>query len=186
MSQRMTDQIQVVGNKWRGLRVEFMAYVGILAAVGSVCWAAQLLVTFGLNPGDGGVLRPFEERLLVATITAGCGIAFAISLLVYQSLFVIGISLAGENFYVHSKIACFNFTKSFHLTDVAGSAYRNKSGYWLGDRYIPPQYDLRMRIKGRWLPYVIDPQAPFIDRAQLARIIPKAVSAWDSDPYALT
>ena len=179
----MSDQIKVVENGWRAMRVEFMAYVGIAAALGSIWWGAQLLETYGMNPGDGGVLRPFEERLMVAAITAGCGIAFAVGLLVYQSLFVVGISRAGDAFYVHSKVACFNMIKRLNLNDVSGSSYVHKSAefYTFEQRATPRQQYLTMRIKGWWLPYIIDPQARHIDRAQLFKIIPKAVSSWNSD-----
>ena len=99
---------------------------GSAAAVGSIWWGADLLETYGMKPGDGGVLRPFEDRLLVASITARCGIACAIGLLICQSLHVVGLALIGADFDVHTKVGFLDIIGTYKISEVAsGHVDRN-------------------------------------------------------------
>ena len=182
----MSKRVQVMKNAGRSIRMELMAYVGIAAAIGSIWWGAGLLETYGMRPGDGGVLRPFEERLLVAGITAGCGLAFGLGLLIYQSLYVVGLVLEGDRFDVHTKVGFLNIIRTYKITDVAKSSYRHNAEVNFGStgRDLPREYAMTVRISGRWLPYILDLNAKFIDRHALFKIAPDAVRLWNSDPSA--
>jgi hypothetical protein len=180
----MSKRIPVMMNPGRSIRVELMAYAGIAAAAGSIWWGTDLLETYGLRPGDGGALRPFGERLMVAGTTAGCGIAFAAGLLIYQSLYVVGMALVGGRFDVHTKIGPLNIIRSYTLDEVTGSTYRHRDSldHASDGRSIPREYAMTVYVKGRRLPYIFDLHARFVDRAALLKIAPQAVRRWNSDP----
>lgn len=77
----------------QGTKVRVIIWGSALVAAGSLYAAAGIYETYGINPGDGGVLKPLHERAAVAAFVAFLGLSFLIAMLVYGRCYVAAASL---------------------------------------------------------------------------------------------
>jgi hypothetical protein len=82
---------ELITNHRQARKVRFVAWGLVLFCIGFLYWAADMSQTYGLNPGDGGVLRPATERWAVAAILALIGILPFVGMVIYVRLYVIGL-----------------------------------------------------------------------------------------------
>lgn len=74
MSSLPVEPIVLVANTLQAQKVRWIFWGSILFLAGFVYWAIDLAQSYGLSPGDGGVLRPLGQRLAVAAILVVIGI----------------------------------------------------------------------------------------------------------------
>ncbi len=100
MSKRRTHatgkHARLLENGSRVRRVRLVALFIALFAMAFCCWAVSLAHSYGLSPGDGGVLRPIGERLLVAGIVMLIALVFLTGIVIYLRRYLIRIELRGD------------------------------------------------------------------------------------------
>jgi hypothetical protein len=144
-------------------KVRAIMLLSLACAALSIWWGVDLARSYGLNPGDGGMLRPVGQRVLVGTIVAGLGIAFAIGMWVYGHCYAARIDFddATQRLHVHTVRFLGTGRQIIDLGEV-GKA-----------RWHPGQLQLRIsvsapwvsvRMAGRRLPLLIDAQGEVLDR----------------------
>ena len=70
-----------------------LAALSAACAVGALGYGIELGQTWGLREADGGVLKPFAERLAVGGLVAALGVAFFAAMVVYLRFYVVRIDL---------------------------------------------------------------------------------------------
>lgn len=75
LTPRHADVVFDAGPQLRKVRV--VMWLAVACAIAGTWWGWSLALTFGLAPGDGGVLRPLPTRMAVGATVAGLGLLFA-------------------------------------------------------------------------------------------------------------
>lgn len=165
----------------RGRLVQTIVIAGFAAGLAGLCGAWVVFQTYGLSPGDGGVLRPFSERLAFGGFIALLSLAAAGGLLLYISLYVISIQTDTKaQLYKLTTPSLFG-TKShdFQLSDFKGSKYfHGRLDTLKGPRVNAPWVTLH--AAGRKLPFILDVQGA-ADPEAIDKIAPGAADVWRHD-----
>jgi len=145
--------------------VRLFTWLCAIFAVGGLFWAADLSQTYGLSPGDGGVLRPPVERWSMAIGIALLGLAPFLGMLAYVRLYITGLVRARGKLDVTVLGLFARTTRQFDLTD-AGAARRHDGRVQFDISVNAPWITL-------WLagwPYIIPLNAGRIDRRGIAQL----------------
>jgi hypothetical protein len=162
----------LVENRRQARKVRIVTWASGLWVIGFLYWAADLSQTYGLAPGDGGVLRPPFQRWTAATILTLIGILPFAGMLIYARLYVIRLVREGANLHVTVIGFFVPSSRTYALTDVERSRHHH-GRLELSISVNAPWVTLR--IAGR--PYVIDLQADAVDADAIARLVADAVKA---------
>lgn len=171
--------------------------------VRAVLWASWLVCaaalyvseiiyrTYGLSSGDGGILRPFAERISFAAFVAVIGLLFAGSMMIYASLYVLRIEQQGDQLHVDTMPPWgVGVLRNTLRTDAIGrSKYhhgRFSAPRSLGapGRYVTLDVNapwITIYVTGRRLPFLLDVQAERIDVAAFNSLLKEAFADWKSD-----
>jgi hypothetical protein len=134
-------------------------------AVAWLTWAADLSQTYGLSPGDGGVLRPPVERWLAALVVALLGIAPFAGMLAYVRLYVTRLVRTRGKLDVTVLGLFARTTRRFDLTDI-GSARRH-------DGRLQSHISVNAPWITLWIgrrPYIVSLNAGRVDRRGVAQL----------------
>ena len=147
--------------------VRLFTWLCVMFAFGGLIWAADLSQTYGLSPGDGGVLRPPVERWTTAICTALLGLAPLLGMLAYVRLYVTRLVRARGKLDVTVLGLVQRTTRRFDLTDI-GAARRHHGRF---------QTDM-MSVNAPWItlwiagwPYIIPLNAGRIDRRGITQLV---------------
>ncbi len=148
------------------IKVKAMMILSLACALAAMWWGWDLFQTQGLRPADGGVLAPIGTRLAWGLGVASLGIAFAAAMWVYGRLYV------SELHYDRSahvlRFRTVGFVESGETlvaeSDVLGSSYEP------GDSEVDAPW-IRVAIKSRRLPLILDAQGHFFDAPLAARLL---------------
>jgi hypothetical protein len=185
----------VLGNRARATRFRMLLWASYLVAFGAAFLAHHVLMTYGLSPGDGGVLKPLAERIAVGMFVLVIGLCVCIGMTLYAPAYVLRLGLNGQTVVIETLTATGLGFQTYKL----GAADIQSAKYYHGrfmarrpsegvGRTIDLEVDapfITLRFRQQFLPFVLDLQAKRIDRKVLAQLAPKAVAAWRRDrPYA--
>ncbi|MGD9868062.1 MAG: hypothetical protein AB7U38_08725 [Hyphomicrobiales bacterium] len=156
-------------------KLRMLLWGGYAACAGMLWWGWDLSRTYGLNPGDGGVLRPLWERLAFGGFTAFLGLGFAASMILMTRIYVTRLMRDGKRLVIETLTALGVGARRIEVPvgAVKGGSYHHGSG--------PNGVDapwITLRVQGRRIPFMLDVKARGIDRSGLSRLLPRAVSAW--------
>jgi TMEM70/TMEM186/TMEM223 protein family len=157
--------------------VKVRALMALSLAVLALClwWGLDLARTYGLSPGDGGVLALLPQRLAWGGLVALFGVAIAAGMGLYGRRYVARIGFDPDRRQIHLDTAGF-FGTNRHVTDLAdlGSvrAHRDVNRGDLGEFVGHPTPTVNapwmsVRIAGWRLPLIIDQQGEVLDRKLL-------------------
>jgi hypothetical protein len=145
--------------------VRLFTWLCALFAVGFLIWATDLSQTYGLSPGDGGVLRPPVERWTTAIGTALLGSAPFAGMLIYVRLYVTRLVRARGKLDITVLGLFAPATRRFDLTDVVGA--RRHDG----------RFEAHISVNAPWItlwigrrPYIIPLNAGRVDRRGIAQL----------------
>lgn len=149
-------------------KMVWFATLVTLATGGVLIWLGEWTIrTYGLNPAEGGVLRPLSQRVLLGGSFAAAGAACIIGILVYLRCYVSRIEEdeTGDAFRV-TVIWPFGWRQRMvGPGDVARASYND--GVFMN--VDAPWHSLRLR--GRRLPLIIDDQGSLLDEFALDRLL---------------
>ncbi|MGE0799405.1 MAG: hypothetical protein AB7G13_14550 [Lautropia sp.] len=156
-------------NRRQARKARLLLVALIVSGVAALGWGWQLSRTYGIAPGDGGVLRPLPERLAVGSAVALLGAALIVGLVLFAHRYVLRIERDGD------RLALWTLTASAlgrRRIDVAPGAILGVT-YHHGHFHARLTVDapwLALRIAGHALPFIVDLQAETIDHRALARL----------------
>lgn len=164
-----TEPVILVVNTWQARKVRWVFCGLFLFFAGFAYWAWDLSQTYGLSPGDGGVLKPPGSRLAAAAIVGAIGLLPFIGMIAYVRRYVAGLVWQGEKVVVSG--ACWPMgERSFPLAAFApGRVHDGRLDtvkHWVEAPW------LTVSIGGRT--HIVDLQAEQVDHEGLARLFREA------------
>lgn len=144
------------------IKVRAIMLLSLVCAALSVWWGIELAQTYGLSPGDGGVLRSAGERAVVGGVIASLGVAFAFAMWIYGRCYAARIDLDPKTGRLHVHTAGLIGTTP-HVIDPADI---------VSSRWHDGELQLRSSVKAPWvsvrlrgarLPLIIDDQGLALD-----------------------
>jgi len=149
-------------------KMVWFATVIALLGGGVLIWLGEWMIrTYGLNPVEGGVLKPLWQRILLGGSFAAFGAACIVGMLVYLWCYVSRIEEddAGDAFRITVLWPFGGRRRMVRPDDVARASYND--GVYMNVN--APWSSLRLR--GRRLPFIIDAQGDFPDEHALDRLL---------------
>lgn len=151
--------------------------VSLLALWGG--WA--IFQSFGLSQADGGVLKPFAQRLAFGGVVAGLGLLLTAGMLLYMSLYALRIVAEGDAISITTMTPFGGREQKFKTSELGNGTYNHgqmsvdrsgHAGHMLdsGNR-IQLKVDapwLTLRATGHRLPFILDLKAKKINTDALA------------------
>ena len=144
-------------------KVRTIMLLSLAIAALSIWWGVGLAQTYGLNPGDGGVIRPFGQRMMMGVFVAALGAAFAIGMWIYGRCYAARIDFDADIQQLHLHTVRFAGT-ALEIVDVGavGTSRWHHGELQLRISVNAPWISVRM--PGRRLPLLIDAQGDVLDR----------------------
>jgi hypothetical protein len=147
-------------------------FVGLisLACGGALVWTGgYIFQSYGLNPLEGGVLKPLTSRILLGGAFAAAGIAIIAGILLYLRCYVTRIEAddAGGGFRV--TVAGLRQPLTVSLDHIIRVGYSDGISNAGGISVNAPWYSLRLR--GRRFPLIVDLQGDFLDENAVGRLL---------------
>lgn len=181
----------VIENEARAVRVRLLLWASYLVAGGATFLAYYVFMTYGLSPGDGGVLKPLPERIALASFVLLFGLSTCVGMILYARLYVLRLHLEGQDLQIVTlgPLGIRSQSHDLSAAKVEGATYYH--GRYTAHRPMEGSArSLKTSVDAPWitlkfdnqtLPFVLDLQAKSIDKRHLARLAPKAVSDWRRD-----
>lgn len=154
-------------NRWQATKVRWITWAFAIWAVGWLYWAWTMAETYGLSPGDGGVLRPLPQRLGLATLFATIGVLPLAGMVLYASLYLRRIEREGDAVIV-TVLGLFASAQHRYRVSDFERATKHEGRLELRSSVHAPW--LTLRVAGRRLPYIVDVQAERVDVAQIVAL----------------
>jgi hypothetical protein len=153
------------------LKVRAIMMASLACALGACWWGWDLFQTYGLRPADGGVLAPLPVRLALGLGLASLGIAFAAGMWAYGRNYVSALGYDEASGVLHVRTVGFAGSDEtrYAASDVLGSDYHaGRSSY--GRVSVDAPW-MKVRIKGRRWPLIVDARGEFPDRKLMAELL---------------
>ena len=178
-------------NRRQALKVRIVLWVSLVVCAGALYGGWAIMQTYGLSPADGGVLRPFGERLALGGFVAVLGLAFAGGMMLFATIYVLRLARDGDQVVIDTLTlwGIGGRRHSFAISDIGESAYHHGRFSVARETGTPGQLlDLNvdapwitLHAAGRRLPFLLDLQAEIVDISALAALAKGAVSDWQED-----
>jgi len=165
-------------NRWQAKKTRWLTWGLIACTAGCLYWAWLLAHTYGLSPGDGGVLRPLHQRLMMAGFVALIGVLPTAGMWVFNRRYLTRIERDEDKVALTTLGLLFRSTRVFRLSDFAGTGYHH--GQMSGRISVNAPW-MALRVAGVWPPFVVDLQAEHADTSAIrglsvsARLVAKAL-----------
>jgi len=154
------------------LKVRALMILSLVCALAASWWGWDLFQTQGLRPADGGVLAPLATRLALGVGVASLGIAFAVGMWVYGRLYVGALQYDQTAQALHFRTIGFAGSGDMVIaeSDVLGSTYQPGQTFNTDGVSVDAPW-IKVAIRGKRLPLILDAQGSFSDVALAARLL---------------
>lgn len=172
----------IIHNPKRSRWVRIVTWLLLIFAAGFVAGGVLIAQTYGLNPADGGVLKPLAVRMGFGGAVAAIGILIGGGMWLYGTLYVSELVQEGNALTVETLSLSGTSQKEHAVGDITGGSFyhgRMRQPGIMTQTINAPW--LTLRVKGKWLPYIIDGQADEINVAALEKLNRKAMQEWKKD-----
>ena len=151
-------------------KVRAVMWLMLAMGLGFLWWGVDLAQTYGLNPGDGGVLRPSGERLAWGLTVGLLGLLPIVGMQLYGRLYVARIDYAAgaDGLSVTTLRFWGSAVRAVALAQVVGSKYED-GRFEARQTVEAPWYFIS--LKGARFPSILDAQGQFTDFALAARLL---------------
>lgn len=152
-------------------RVRALLWFSLLCAAGAVWAGVGLARTYGLSPGDGGVLAPLPVRLAWGGGVAAVGVGFAVGMWVYRECYVARAEVDEAAGTLHLRLVGYvgSPVRVVPVQSVRGSRYHPGHANY-GGVAVNAAWDT-VRVEGRRLPLIVDAQGDVLDRERAGRYL---------------
>ena len=143
----------------------FLAIVALLAIAGG--WA--IFQSYGLGAADGGVLKPFWERVAFGGFVGLFGILCATGMWLYMSLYVIRLAREGDQ-VEFTTLSPFGQSKQvFPVSAMASKT--DHDGHLRTTKFDINAPWISLRVQGRLFPFILDMQSDFVDKKRISKLV---------------
>ncbi|HEX2191464.1 MAG TPA: hypothetical protein VHG51_21310 [Longimicrobiaceae bacterium] len=152
-------------------RVRALLWFSLLCAAAALWAGADLAWTYGLSPGDGGVLAPLPVRLAWGVGIAAVGVGFAVGMWVYRACYVAGAAVDEAGGALHLRLVGYfgRPVRVLPVERVLGSRYHPGQASYGGVAVNAP-WDT-VWVEGRRLPLIVDARGDVLDRERARRYL---------------
>jgi len=159
-------------NRFVALFVVLAVLIG--GGLAAIAASYDLLQTYGLSPGDGGVLKPLSERIAMAGFIFSLGLLCLAGGIICMYRYVISIHKVGKSeFAVHTLGMLGMRTLELPLENLRLGKRQEGRGRYPSGHSVDAPYRL-LRVAGRRIPFILDLQGQIHDRRALAELIRNA------------
>ena len=147
------------------VKVRAVMIFSLVCAVASLWWGIDLAQTYGLSPGDGGVLAPLPVRMAWAAGVGSLGLILALAMWLYGCCYVAAIDYDEQAQKLHIKTVSFlgDRKQIFDVADVTGDRHHEGGldfgaiNLAMGGVSVNAPWQ-SVRLTDRRLPLIIDEQ----------------------------
>ena len=152
------------------LKVRFIILLSLLCALGAVWWGIDLAQTYGLNPGDGGVLAPATERYAWGAGIMLLGLSFVVGMWLYSRQYVARLEYDIQSRVYTVRHVWFLGTRTtvFRQDEIVWSRFHE--GRLSADVQVNAPW-WTIQIAGRQKPLILDAQGVVVDDAILKNLL---------------
>lgn len=153
-------------NKHQAFKVRLFIWFALLCSAGALYWGWDLFHTYGLSPGDGGVLRPYGERLALGLLMASLGLALAGCIMVYACHYVVHMARNGGQVVIdtHTPLGLGTQRHEFDAAQIGKSNYHD--GSMIARVSVNAPW-LTLHASGRRFPFILDAQSETLRRSDI-------------------
>ena len=156
--------------KWQAFKVRLIYWFLALACLGALYGGWTIYNSFGLSPGEGGVLRPFGQRLAFGVFIAALGLAAFVATHIYIRRYVTRMELSGNEVGVETMTSTGRSWRAIPAGDlVLGGLYGDSRIITTRGQTVRASWRT-LRVKGDKLPLLLDMQAEHIDLKALSKL----------------
>lgn len=155
-------------NRKQAKKVRWILLGSVIWLAGWLYWAWSLSETYGLSPGDGGVLKPAADRYAVAAITALIGIVPPAGMMLYAKwCYLVRIERQRDAVLLVTFGLLRESGTLYAPDDFVAAIYHE--GRWEGRITVHAPW-ISLYVAGRMLPYIVDMQADFVNRSAITAL----------------
>lgn len=147
----------LLGNGSRVRRVRLVALFITGFAVMLAAWAVSLAHSYGLSLGDGGVLKPLAERLLIAGIVMLIAVMLLAGVVIYLRRYLVGIELRDDRVELTVIGVLSPFVISVDRKQILSARYFH--GNFSARGLVVRAPWINLKLAGWVIPFVADLQA---------------------------
>jgi hypothetical protein len=168
----------------QGKKVRFVLWFLYACAAASVYYGFVTLQTYGLSPGDGGMLASFSARLSRGSFLWGLGLAIALATYVYSRMYINRIEIDGahQNLLIETPTLIGARRQDVAVSQVRSVKFHRGSLYTIKTSVDAPWYTVK--VEGRRLPFLLDAQGHSPDEELLERVLSSKEMTLDYEPQA--
>ena len=154
----------------QGVKVRALSWFLLLVGLACLWWGYHLSQTYGLSPGDGGVLRPLPQRLAWGGFVALFGLICMVGMHIYGRQYIARAWVDEQAQRVRFATVRWFGSARFDVPaqDILGSSYQRGRLETPSHTVDAPFHFIRLR--GRRLPFILDGQGRFL--------LPALVNRW--------
>ncbi len=155
-------------NRHQARKVRALTWAFLLVACGTSWAALGLAESYGLSPGDGGVLRPPGERYAMASTVAALGLLPALGMLGYGRRYLTSIVRTGDRIELET-LGLFGSGRRLEAVPGDLSGGERHAGKVRGPRSVDAPW-LTLGLAGHRIPFVVDLQAERVEVEALVKL----------------
>jgi hypothetical protein len=157
-------------NRQRAKAARLVVLGTIVWSLGWLYWSSVIAQTFGLSAGDGGSLRPPNQRFTIAALMVAVALAPLIGMLVYGRVYLTRLVRDGGEVELTSLGFVLPFRFRIPISELQESeGYEGKMSGRSGVSVDTPW--ITLRASGYRLPFVIDLQAELVNKPAILAVI---------------
>jgi hypothetical protein len=158
----------LLNNYGRTRRVRLVMLGSVLWCLAMGAWAFDLAASYGVNPGDGGQLRPLAQRLQAAILVGLAGLLPMLALAAYMRCYLVRLERRGQRLEAVAIGVFAPVRRELAVADVR--RVRAHDGRFHAGGVAVDAPWLSGSVAGDWLPYLVDLQAGRVDAAAIERL----------------
>lgn len=167
--------MRLLENGSRVRRVRLVTLFIALFATALACWAVSLARSYGLSPGDGGVLRPLGERLLVGGIVLLIALVLLAGIVIYLRRYLIRIELRDDQVELTVIGVLSPFVITFDRIEILSTRYFH--GNFSARGLVVRAPWITIKVAGWQIPFVTDMQATHVREEAVMALASKQARA---------
>lgn len=157
-------------NRQRAKAARLVVLGTIVWSLGWLYWSSVIAQTFGLSAGDGGSLRPPNQRFTIAALMLTVALAPLVGMLVYGRVYLTRLVRDGGEMELTSLGFLLPFRFRIPISELQKSnGYEGKMTGGSGVSVDAPW--ITLRATGYRLPFVVDLQAEHVNKAAILDLV---------------
>ncbi len=154
----------------QALKIRILFWIVVIIGVVALWGGWAIFQSFGLSPADGGVLKPFSERLAFGGVVAVLGVALIAGMWLYMSLYALEVVRDGNKIAITTMTPLGDREQNFKVSELGkGAHHQGQTNFarvedGLVENHIKVDAPwITLRAAGRRLPFILDMKSQIIE-----------------------